>query len=174
MSFIKSRNQVCDLRWKIVGCGQVRVPVMWIQVPNWILAGFEFQHMGSSTNWGKWFHHKGKTQRLSESDCVSVCTYYTSFPPHQYFTRFTTFHLCGNSFSEKPNGQGLVTDHWSMAKIQCSHCSYLTLASDWDPKPCFKPLQAETTHPRSECNAQHLLVCPSCNIHRIHWELIAR
>ena len=30
-----------------------------------------------------------------------------------YFTCLTTFCLCGNSFSAKLMGQGLITDHWS-------------------------------------------------------------
>ena len=36
-------NQVCDLSLKTVGFGSVQVPV-------WVLAGFESQHVGSSLN----------------------------------------------------------------------------------------------------------------------------
>lgn len=31
-----------------LGFGWVSVPATWVQVPGWVLAGFEFQHMGSS------------------------------------------------------------------------------------------------------------------------------
>ena len=36
-------NQVCDLSLKTVGFGSVQVPI-------WVLAGFETRHMGSSLN----------------------------------------------------------------------------------------------------------------------------
>ena len=32
-----------DLSWKIVGFGYVWVPARWVQVPEWVLAGFESQ-----------------------------------------------------------------------------------------------------------------------------------
>ena len=44
---------------------------------------------------------------------VSVHMYFALFPSNKYFACFTTFHLCGNSFPAKLNGQGLVTDHRS-------------------------------------------------------------
>ena len=69
----------------------------------------------------------------------------TSFFPNKYFTCFTTFHLCGNSFSAKPQGQGPVTDTGLVARIWCAHCRDLTSITGWEPKPCFKPLQAEAT-----------------------------
>ena len=31
-----------------LGFGWIGVPTTWVQVPSWVLAGFEFQHMGSS------------------------------------------------------------------------------------------------------------------------------
>ena len=52
LSFIKSWNQVCNLSWKTGGFGRVRVLAVWVQVPVWVLAGFEPQHVSSSPNLG--------------------------------------------------------------------------------------------------------------------------
>ena len=58
-------------------------------------------------------YHEGTTQGHSRSLCVYPHVLYSFFPPNKYFTCFTTFHLCRNSFYAKLKAQGLVTDHWS-------------------------------------------------------------
>ena len=103
------------------------------------------------------------TVRAELSFWVNPClsTHTVLFPLNKdYFFHYFPF-FSWNSFLQSQTARALSLTTGLVAKIQSSHCSYLTSASDWDPKPCFKPLQAETTHPRSECNAQHLLVCPS-------------
>ena len=42
-----------------MGCGWVQVPIIQIQVPNWVLAGFESPHMDSSLNLRKQFQDHG-------------------------------------------------------------------------------------------------------------------
>ena len=38
---------------------------------------------------------------------------YSFIPFNKYFTYFSTFHLCGNSFLQSWRARALVTDHWS-------------------------------------------------------------
>ena len=67
----------------------------------------------------------------------TYCPYF--FPLNKYFTCFTTFHLCGNSFLQSWGARALVTDHWSTG----SHHHNLVSISGWEWKPHFKLLQAE-------------------------------
>ena len=89
-------------------------------------------------------------QDVSYLDChgdtmgVSVHIYCALFPPNKYFACFTTFHFCGKSFLQSRRARALVTDHWSMARIWCFYHCNPDPVSGWEPKPCSKPLQAET------------------------------
>ena len=40
---------------------------------------------------------------------MSIHTYCALFPPNKYFTCFTAFHLCGNSFLQSLRAKTLVT-----------------------------------------------------------------
>ena len=89
----------------------------------------------------KWFklprgHNSGT---LPESAHVSIHTYYTLFL-NKYFTCFTTFHLCGNSFLQSQRARALVTDTGLMARIWCFHHSDPASTSGWSPTPsCCRP-----------------------------------
>ena len=89
---------------------------------------------------------------LSEPPHVSIHTYCTLFPPNGHFTCFTTFHLYVEIHFFIADGPGSC--HWTLipgglvARIQRSHCHCPTLISGWEPKSCFKPLQAEATRDR--------------------------
>ena len=68
--------------------------------------------------------------------------------------------------STQLTGQGLVTGHWSSARIQRSHCCSPTSISGQEPKPCFKPLQAEATWDQSivfnlniKSLCSHIIIC---------------
>ena len=49
----------------------------------------------------------------SESASVSTHPYCTLSPPNDYFSCFTTFHFCGNSFPQSRRTRAHVSDHWS-------------------------------------------------------------
>ena len=99
--------------------------------------------------------HEGATQQLSlpESACVYIHVLYY-FPLNKYFTCFTTFHLCGNSFYKAEGPGSLSPTTGLVARIWCSHhhhlagnptpagpghlrsesdCSVYPLRSNWDP-----------------------------------------
>ena len=71
------------------------------------------------------------------------------FPPNKYFTCFTSFRLYVEIHVYTADGPGPC--HWPLvpgglvAGIQRSHCRCPTSISGWEPKSCFKPLQAEAT-----------------------------
>ena len=60
-------------------------------------------------------YHIKITQTVTRAqlrDSPSVHMYCTLFPPKKYFTCFTTFCLCGNSFLQTQRARALVTHHW--------------------------------------------------------------
>ena len=67
------------------------------------------------------------------------------FPPNKYFTGFTAFHLCGNSFLQSWRARALSLITGLMVGIQCSYHCDPTSVSGWVPKPHFKLLQAKVT-----------------------------
>ena len=97
----------------------------------------------------------------SLSPWVYLCVYprilYSFFPPNKNLAYFTTFHLCGNSFLEKQRARALLLTAGLVARIWGSHCHHLASISGWEPKPCFKLLQAKATWDHS---------------HRLVWKLM--
>ena len=71
----------------------------------------------------------------SESACVSIHTYCTLLPPNKYFTGFTTFRLCGNSFLQSWRPGPLPLINGLLARIWCSHRCNPTSVSGWESKP---------------------------------------
>ena len=67
----------------------------------------------------------GTTQRLTwaHPSHMSIHNYCTLFPPNKYFTCFTSFRLCGNSFLQTWRAKALVTDltFGLVARIWCCH-----------------------------------------------------
>lgn len=140
-----------------VNCGSLCWNSSWLSVGCAHMGGFwDIPNMVSEPGKTKWLA-KGNPEEMphisnklpwgcDSSDSLWVClSFYTHvlyyFPPKKYL--FTTFLLCENSFSEKPEGKGLVTGHWSRARIWCSHCFYLTSVSSQEMQD---PLQV--TRPR--------------------------
>ena len=101
----------------------------------------------------KWFkHHKVTTLSLSPSMCLATCTL---FLPNKHLTCFTTFPLHAKIHF-------YITDmprscHWPLfpggleARIQHSAMAWLHI-SGWEPKFCFKTLQAEATTDHHLCS----------------------
>lgn len=81
-------------------------------------------------------------------DCLSECvhvfihTYGTLFLPNKYFTGFTTFSLCGNSFLQSWRAGALSLTTGLVARIWCFQHHDPASVSGWEPKPHFKLLQA--------------------------------
>ena len=98
-------------------------------------------------------YHKGTTLSLSPPVCLSTCIL---FPPNKHFTCFTTFHLCGNSFLQSRRARTLSLATGLVARIQHSHCHGPTSISGWEPKPCFKSLQAKATWDHLHLHVDHL------------------
>ena len=86
---------------------------------------------------------------------MSIHTACTLFPPNKRLLVSLLSIFVGILFHAKPKNQGLVTDHWSSGyRIQCSHCRNQASISGREPKPSFKPLQAEIS--LTECWAHKL------------------
>ena len=91
-----------------------------------------YNKYGSEPGKATWLA-KGNSEEMphvSDSNCqkgatlwVCPCVYLQilySFPPNKYFACFTTFCLCGNSFSAKSKGPGPC--HCLETRIRLSHC----------------------------------------------------
>ena len=84
---------------------------------------------------------------LSEPVCVSIHGYFTLFPPNKHCASLL-FVFVGILFRIAKEPSLL------MATIQHSSCHYPTSISGWEPKPCFKLLQAEATWDRGDCRRE--------------------
>ena len=80
-------------------------------------------------------YHKGVTLSWSPLLFLSTRTLFF-FPPNKYFTCFTTFHLCGNSFQRSQRTRPLSLITGLAARIWCSHHHDRTSVSGGDLKPC--------------------------------------
>ena len=83
--------------------------------------------------------------QLSDFPCVSIPHVLYSSPLSKYFTCFTTFHLCGNSFLQSQRARALVTDHWSKSLGSGAFTAAIQPTSGWKSKSSPKPLQTEAT-----------------------------
>ena len=84
---------------------------------------------------------------LSEPVYVSIHGYFTLFPPNKHFVSLL-FVFVGILFCNAKEPSLL------MAQIQHSSCHYPTSVSGWEPKPCFKLLQAEAIWDQGDCRRE--------------------
>ena len=81
--------------------------------------------------------HEGTAQGLSLSLPMCLSTYtILFFSLNEYFTCFTTFHLCGNSFWQSQRTRPLSLITGLVARIRCCHHHDRTSVSGGDLKPC--------------------------------------
>ena len=83
------------------------------------------------------------TISFAETAHVSVHTWCTLCPLNEYSTCFTTFNLCGDSFLQSRRAGPLSLTTGLVARIWWAHHCDPASISDWEPKPCSKPLQAD-------------------------------
>ena len=90
---------------------------------------------------------------IQTAACESMHTACTLSSEQTFVSLLSIF--VGILFHAKPKNQGLVTDDWSSGyRIQCSHHRNPASISGQEPKPSFKPLQAEIS--LTECWAHKL------------------
>ena len=82
--------------------------------------------------------------RLSNWVCPHVypCILYSFFPPNKYFVTLLSI-IVRILFLQISRARALSLTISLVAWIQCSHLLDWTLLSGQEPKPCFKPVQAE-------------------------------
>ena len=72
-----------------------------------------FQWVGSSHHVAKILKLQLQHHPIHPVNIQNWFQLYSFIPLNKYFTYFSTFHLCGNSFLQSWRARALVTDHWS-------------------------------------------------------------
>ena len=95
-------------------------------------------------------YNEGTTLQLSLWVCLCVYPHILYFfSPNKHLTCFTTFHLCGNSFSANLQSQGLVTDCWSKWLGFSALTHWYPILSLWPGTEALLQAPANQGHPRS-------------------------